>query len=354
MNIRSFCLVLCSMAAINIFAQDQSKDVTLSVNQQEPVILDLNDYQLSIRANDYGNGTEISIDIKNNPLYHLFLFDRAYTEKELKKMKPSIRFDKKFYGATSRDLLICKALQDDGTMQITPDGNRSLTFKGITGERAQCLLPLYVVKFKKKGFLRKAKYLIYQRVKIELNITLQTTPKIDDDYERVSKACEDLIEEIGQLTFCDRKSHKPSYKEQIEPYETKIQDLKDEISDIKSANRWREKSPEYQQYKELIAKLEEIEFKKQYCGSCGIKAEPDPRHRHCAYCDKTTKQVWQQLDKTYKKIDNRQQKKSDALSSVNALHKAWTGGCPNLTRRMKEDPTTKANIEDLYNDIVNY
>ena len=354
MKLRIPSFVLCALFALGMSAQDQSKDVKLTVNGPEITVPEIfQNYNIRLKALENDDGeTKITVDLGTNDNYYLFLFGHAYTEKDLKKHKPSIRFDKKYYGATSRELIICKGVQDDDIMQVEPSRNRILSFDGIRGSRTQVEIPLYVAKYKKKGFLRKEKYLIQQRIKIVLNVELIKAAKSDDDFERVSSATAELIDEIGQVTLCRNKKHKPSLEEQKAPWNDKIQEIKDEISDIKSRNGWRERSQEYQKYKDLIAKLDGIEFKTEICSKCGSVVPPPPHH--CDYCNMSAKQVWQNLDRTFKKIDNRETKKSSAIGKVNAMHKAWTGGCPKLTKTLNADPSAKKNIENLYYDIINY
>lgn len=350
--------MLCVVATVCATARSEQQEVTLIINQGRAEKVECDDCTLLVKANDFGRGTEISIDIKNNTgNSYLLLFDRAYTVKELKKMNPSIRFDN-VYSSANRNITPCDARSELGPLVIDPDRDESLTFKGFTSDRMQCVMPIYVATYKKKCFLRKAKYLICESETKEVIINIQKKERPDTDYKRVKEACEDLLEELEGKTFCDKKTHKPSFDEQTKDYKEKIQELKDEISDIKSANGWRERSEEYQKYKALIAQLDGIEFNRQYCGECGIKPRPIDRDgHHCKYCSWTAKDAYDYLDQTFNEIHNSedpQEEKRKYLNDVKALYKAYSSKCVNLKRKVQAAPQIKANADEYYNYIISY
>ena len=351
--------MLCIAATVDVIARSENAECTLVINQGSAAEVDCDDCTLLLKANDFGSGTEISIEIKNKPgNYYLLLFDRAYTVKELKKMKPSIRFDK-VYSSANRNIIPCDALSDLGTMMIEPDKNESITFRGFTGDRIKCELPICVATHKKKRFLSKEKYLICESETktLFINIQRKEQPVADTDYERIKEECEDLIDELKDKTFCGNKKHRPSFKEQTEFYEGKKQALKDQIEGIKSSNGWGERSKEYQKYKALIAQLDAIEYQKQDCGGhTGRVTDPQLPHK-CKYCTWTAKEAYDYMDRAFNGIYNSidpQKEKRKRKAEVEALHKAYTSTCPNLKRAMQAEPQAKKNADDYYKDIIDY
>ena len=61
------------------------------------------------------------------------------------------------------------------------------------------------------------------------------------------------------------------------------------------------------------------------------------------------------MESIYRSIDNKGKKnnKESAIKKVNAMHHAWSGGCPNLTKQMKSSSKRKR-IEDYYNAIKKF
>lgn len=344
---------------VSVFAMaDEKKRVEITANQRQPVEIELNSnckfYVSATKPADKEEAT-ISVEVENLDDSHpLFVFSHAFTEKDLKKQKPSIRFDKKSYGSTSRDLRICKGIDCDPVVQITSQQRGMFSFQGSTGGITPVELPLYMAKYKKKKFFCKEKYLILQREVIYLDVEVKAEEKPEtDNFDDLNETYEDLMEELEGQTFCKNRSHTPSLSEQEEPYKTKIDELKDAIADIKSANNWREREPKYKKYKELLEKLDAIDFK-QYEKDCGQHNVPDPIRHTCSYDSWTPNQVLSSLVRIYQNLDNGKIKKASAVESAKALKRAWTDKrCP-LSRKMNNAASTKSQAEGYYDSIINY
>lgn len=350
-------LVLLFLCTTIIAVADEKKKVEITANQSQPVEVELNsNSKFYVSATKLVNTTEvtISVEVENmDDVHPLFIFGHAFTEKDLKSQKPSIRFDKKSYGSTSRDLRICKSVDCDPVVQITSQQKGVFTFSGYVGGITPIELPMYMAKYPQKKNLSKGKYLIMQREIIYLDVEVKDEEKDEtDDFDQLNDAYENLISELEEQTFCKNSKHAPSLLEQEQPYKDKIDDLKDAIADIKSANNWREREPKYKQYKELLEKLNAIDFK-QYEKDCGGHIQIVHSHS-CSYDSWTPNQVLSSLVRIYQNLDNGKVKKSSAVESAKALQRAWTNkDCP-LSRKMSNAGNTKSQAEGYYDSIITY
>ncbi len=341
---------------IPVKAQDDFKQLELSVNDTKPNVLEYNFCRLSITAAEYEpSSVTININVENtNEAYSIFLFGHAFTEKALKKQK--IRFDKKSYGTTSKEILVCEGLDGDNILRIEPNGNRVLTFPNISESIKNVELPIYIAKYEKKKLFRKEKYMIRQRVKLIIDIRLIAADKADNKFEDIKGRYEDLAAKIEANPVCPDRNHPVSKREQAKILNDEIDNLKDNIADIKSENHWRERDEEYKPYKELLEQLDNLKIKEEVCDNCRRSHpgnEYSSRHK-CEFCSKSPSEILLLLQRTYQSLDNGIIKKSEALRKIEKAHKAWTGGCRNLKEKTASDSATKYKIDKYYEAIVNY
>ncbi len=340
-----FLLIASSFNVLFALAQDEQKSIEITVNSDEPVEMEFKTCDLSYSAFSDGSSIILTVDVRNTSNDYIYLFAKELTKKELRKQK--IRFDKKAYGSTSRRLLVfCDSLGIDDVIKIGPLENEILTIDNIDKDRKRLELPLYLAKYKRHILCMR--YNIKSRIKLISNISF-IEEKTDDKYEDIEKRCLELIDEIDHFTVCPRASHPESIEKQKKPYTDRILDLKDEISDIKTANGWRERDEEYQKYKILISQLEDVVFNEKYCGKCGQTASESHR---CKFCDMTTQDILNSIDRIYSEYIEGSISRNTAISELEPLHRAWTGGCPKLKQKMDRDDTGRANIERYYNRII--
>ena len=350
-------LVLILACAMNVFwavAQDERKSTNVEINSNTPMDVEFNECKLSLTASRYGRSDiSLGIDFENTTPFYILLFGHAYTEKDLKRYK--IRFDKKSYGTTSKDLLLCEGHNGDEILQIGPYQNKVLTIDGINTDIdiKKCEFPLYMAKYKNNK-----KYLIMRRVKKILEVRF-----LDDKYEEIKQECNRLIKEINNSSICTNRKHPESITSQKAPYTSKIEDLKDEIALIKSTHGWRDRDEEYQKYKELIRQLDNAMYNEEDCDECRKKPkqrssnsyQPISQSMHqCSYCNMTAAAVQGELERTYKMLDNGQITKNQAVSKIGAIYKAYTSGCPQLKQKMNNSSSTRNKVNSLYNSIINY
>ena len=96
-----------------------------------------------------------------------------------------------------------------------------------------------------------------------------------------------------------------------------------------------------------------MEFKEKYCGQCG-KTEPASGTHTCNYCNMTPEMVFDKVENTYMKLNNRKINKSQAKNIVQPLYNAMNGRCPVLKRKMNNDSRTREKIERYYQTIIDY
>lgn len=346
MKKRLFLVLVCAIQMLFAVAQDEQRSVDVKINGREPVVLDFNTCTLAITAQTSRDSeVTLDIDLKNETSNHIILFEHVYMEKSLKRAK--IRFDKKSYGSTSRKIIPCEGLREDDILKVAPGGNSILTIDGIIDNRVRCELPLYIARNKK---ICKKKFVIMSRVKLVLNVNLVAEKKVDDKYDVICRLYETLAQEVRENPICPRASHPSSKESQKEPYIKRINEIKDEISEIKSAHGWNEYSEDYQKYRELINRLDEIVFEEEYCGQCA----PAASTHKCKYCTMSPKDVLKTMASIYVELDGGRISKDEADARIKPLRKAWKGGCSKLKQKMNADATTRRNVDGYYDKIMNF
>lgn len=352
---RRYILILLHLCTFTFVLADETKKIKITANQDSPEEMEINkscNIYISATYSTNMDDVKISIIIENKDEEHLFfIFNRAFTEKDLKKQ--NIRFDKKSYGSTDRNLRTCNSVDGDDAVQISPQHKSYFTFQGVNSNITSIELPIYITKYKNSN---KNKFLIMQREIIHLDVEIETEDKSGmKDFERLNEAYDILISELEEQTFCPNKKHSSSTDEQEKPYKDRIDEIKDEIGDIKSANNWRERDINYKKYKDLLEKINSIDFKK-YEKDCGKHKVPsiNPKSHACNYSSWTADQVLSSLVRIYKNLDNGKTKKSNAIENAKALQREWTNkACP-LYNKMKNAANTKRQAEEYYNSIINY
>lgn len=342
------------LAAISTFADEQKKVKLDDGHTKEQVRLGYcNVFVTRADIDDDGNA-KVTVEIENlDESNVIILFGHAYPEKELKKLSPSITFDKNFPG-TKGQRNIDTYREARNVLFIEPSEKIMLPEFSVRSTEAQlCRLPLYIAKYKDRKFLgtttRTNKLLLLEKQILELEIEVEVKP--DEDFIRLEKDCNDLIEEISKQTFCNHPKHRPSLERQEAPYKERIGKIKSEIDEIISRHNWYTSDRGYQRYNGIRQKLDAIDFT-NYEGDCGKKhGGYKPVPVGCKYCKLTPQQIYHKLDDYYKKIyssNNRKATKDAVMSDVNLLYNCG-----------KHSPTWKnsdykSKITDRYNRINNF
>lgn len=301
---------------------------------------------------DDDDNAKVAIEIENlDESNVIILFGHAYPEKELKKLSPSIAFDKKFPG-TKGQRNIDTYREARNVVFIDPSEKIILPeIQTKSGEIQICRFPLYFAKY--KGSSGK-KLLLLEKQIIELEIEVEVKP--DEDFIRLDEESNGLIDEISKQTFCTNPKHKVSLEKQKAPYEDRIAKIKSEINSVRNSHGWYSSERKYQRYEDIILKLDAIDFSR-YEGDCGNpKNHISPRRHSCKYCNLSLQQIYHKLDDYYKKIyssGNRKATKDAVMTDVNLLYRCCTD--TNCTKHSSwNNSEYKVKITDRYNRICNF
>ena len=301
---------------------------------------------LSLRANRNGNDIELSATLENNSEeYCLLLFGRSIPEKDLKRQK--IKFDKKSYGKTDRQIVKCDGIEDD-ILEVGIGKKRHLEVSHVNDDYYKLNIVIYLAKQKK------SKRIIMRRSQVVLYVSIKEVKKQDDEYAEISSRCDNIIEEINQIAICPSGNHGSTKEEQQFPYLKKKEEIKDDIERIKVKNGWKFNDKEYERYKEIISRLDAIQFHEELCQDCKPHSRtiPSPPH-HCQYCDYTPESLLQQLVSIYQQLDTRKISKNVAKNRARQVYKA-AEDCPNLKQRMRNDSSTANKVKRYYESINSY
>lgn len=301
--------------------------------------------------------TQVTVQIENlSESNYIILFDRAYSEKNLKSM--SIVFHKNFPGRKGERNI--ESFSDSREIVVVEPGQKRMIPKLqiAIGETKTCSLPLYVARNKDTKFLSitigKEKMEILDKTIIELDIKVEQ--KDDEDFLKLNNQYESLVKELSNISFinCPTNKHSSSLKKQEAPYLQKIKDLEEAINTTFSAKEVSHESKAYDSYQELKQKVAEIDLK-SYEKKCEKRHGTTSDSHKCKDCSLTLEQIFKTLERSYKKLHQRQISKDEALAEANRLYNACTkGSCPNLKAKWNNGGTYRTSIENYYNRIINF
>lgn len=349
--------IIVFLFATTVTFADEQKRVKLDDGHlREQVRLGFcNIFVTKVETDDEGNA-KVSIEVENlDETNIIILFGHAYPEKDLKKLSPSITFDKNFPGTKGlRNIDTYRKIRN--VIFVEPSEKSMLPEIQVKdGEIQLCRLPLYIAQYKDKRFLGanlgRNKLLLMEKQILELEIQVEVKP--DEDFIRLEKDANMLIEELSKITFCNHPRHKPTLEKQETPYKERILKINSEIDDIVARHKWSSSDRGYQRYSELKQKIDTIDFK-AYEKECGRKHSSDGASKSvasCKYCNLSPQQIFHKLDDYYKKIyssSNRKATKGSVMADVNLLY-----GCRHHSASWKKSEYN-ARITDRYNRINNF
>ena len=328
------------------YADEQQKISLDEGHAKEQVRLGYCNVFVTKDYSDAGRNDMVTLEIENlDETNTIILFGHAFPEKELKKLSPSIKFDKKFPGTKGhRNIDTYREVRN--VLFVEP--SEKCLLPGIqirSGEVRICRLPLYIAKYKNN---RRNSLLLMEKQVLELEIEV----KPDADFIRLESECNDLMEEIGKQTFCTNRKHRPSLEKQKTPYIDKITSIKSEIDEIVSRHQWIESDGGYQRYSALKQRLDTIDFT-PYEGDCGNAKNhrTGSSNASCKFCNLSPQQIYHKLDDYYKMIYNsndRKATKESVMADVNLLY-----GCRKHSALWKKSEYNKK-ITDRFNRISNF
>ena len=246
----------------------------------------------------------VKIEINNQSSNGVFIFDKAYTEKELKKAL--VKFARSFPGTRGQRCVMpaeginnMVLMSPSNTIGDSLNQSREIyTVNVYDGIKTDLTIPFYLVEYKKHtGHSRVKKIVKKGEVTIEFDVHL-AEPR-----------------EYVEITFCDNPKHSPSLDEQKAVYVERIKAIQERIDSVKRANGWnitadersktRVKTDIFNKFKKLEEELHEVDINNvplQDCGGHKVAAQVG-RHS-CKYCSYNFDQLVNQLENIYFKISN--------------------------------------------------
>lgn len=347
--IRKYLFVALGLCLLCISAKaDEQKKVSLSNDHaQETISLGYCNIFATLNASDGEDFAGVTIELENlDESKVLILFDEAYSEKSVKKLSTSIRFDKKFGGTKNKRIIDPCNQPLNQVMLFKPSDKLALpAIKVSNGQATKCRMPIYIAKFKGKK-----KLILLEKQVIELDIEAELKPS--QEYLSLASECEKLENDIRRAVICTNSKHKTSASKQKEPYEKRIDALKEKIDNAIAAHNWSAGDGGYKRYNALKDRLANIDFREGDCGKHGRK-----EGHTCSYCGLSLQQIYHQLDDIYKRIyssSDRKGAKAGVMNQVNALYQCCTAtDCAKHAAQWKKGGDYKNKIIERYNRIKN-
>ena len=327
---------------------DEQKKITLNNDDRttETVELSYCNIFVTLKNVDENDNAEILIELENiHESNTLLLFERAYDERTLKRMYPSITYDKVFGGSKGKRYIdICPDIKY--TNQIKSSEKTKLFVKTASEKTPlTCKLPIYIAKNKNQSG---SKMLLLAKEVIELEIQVQLKP--DEEFIRITDSYNSLIREIYSETFCTNKNHRgESLKVLKSKYEGKISDLKRIIKSIIDSRGYYPSDKAYKKFMEVSGNLDKIDLDAKVVSSCPKdRKNPIPGHtgHNCKNCNLTYEQIYKKLENYYIDIHNGKKTKAQVKSEVESLYT-----CVSKNKKRSANNSIKSRITTYYNKI---
>lgn len=334
------------LSFVTISFADEQRKVKLDDDKHNKEIIEIANFNIFIELTDVDeNGNaNLKVELENqDESKGLLLFERAYDEKTLKKMRPKIKYDKIFPGSKGMRLIdACDNIKN--AIHLYPSQKELImTLSAKDGEKTKATLPIYITEYREKDYIifKKQELILLQKEVIELEIEIDLKP--GEEYVNITKECDSLLKEFESAFFCTNKKHKPSLEEQKEIFRNKIDSLCEKIDDIIESNGWFSSEKRYKLYGEQRKRLKNIRLEEKE-GDCGKHVVV---HR-CKYCNSSLQEISHKLDDIYQVIyssGDRGAAKAKQIRSVNAMY-----DCAKRRREWRNSDY-KDKIVRLYNEI---
>ena len=275
----------------------------------------------------------------------VYLFDKSYNEKTLKKMK--IVYDKLFPGTKRKRIAeACNHIPESYRLLPASEIKNIINFQG-NDNTIKCRLPIYIARYNKKKFVasKKNKISLAQKEVIELNIDVEMKP--DEDYIKLSEATDSLIHEIERETFCSNKKHQGISLEALySRYNKSIDALKRRVLRIVSLRNYMSSDKAYREFMAIHDKLNSINLEQLTVTSCDNDEKPKLKSAHsCRYCSLSAREIYNKLESYYIDLHNGVKTKEQVISDVETLY-----NCAQKNRK-RTLGNYMSRISDYYNKI---
>lgn len=336
---------------------DEKKTIKLDDKDHKKEIIETENFNIilelkKLEKNEY----DVKIDVELENLDEskiLSIFDKAYDEKQLKKMQPSIIYEKYYPGSKeNRKIEACDGIKRPFYLKPS-EKDLIMTLSGRHQDVTKFELPIYITKedLKIRGFkggpIKDIEQLVLkQKETIELEIDVEL--KVGEEYYQIVKECDNLLNDLKDTMFCTNAKHVPTLDEQKSGFQKRLDSLKDIIDKNLKKYSWSDDNRNTA-YNKLKNKLDSIDLSKKEhdCGKHVIK----PKMHSCQYCNTDLKQISYNLDDIYQTIYNSSNKRAEKekyKAKVNAMY--------NCAKRRKDWKRSeyKSQIEEFYNKISQF
>ncbi|NPD91730.1 hypothetical protein [Xylanibacter muris] len=301
---------------------DEIKSVKLDNREhnKETIALPFCNIFVELLSEDENDQYGISVKLENiSEDKILYLFDKSYNEKTLKKM--SIVYDKLFPGAKRKRVAeacvgmseSCRLLPSSDTKNIISVLKNDTSFK--------YRLPIYIARYDEKNFIivKKNRISLAQKEVIELNIDVELKP--DEEYLKLSVATDKLIGEIGRQTFCSNRNHRgASLKKLHKIYKESIDDLKKQVQQTVNSRNYMSTDKGFKQFMSITERLDSIKLEQLTVNKCDKDIIIRPSSHNCKYCRLQIEEIYKRLEACYIDIHNGKKAKGQVIGEAEALY----------------------------------
>lgn len=352
---RLFTLIVGIILVCPVSWADKEIDITLEKGVPQGHTEALPYGEISFRLVEDGNYHRVYVSIDNtNTSEAILLFKNSQGEKELKKNKPKIEFEKSYPGSKGkRSVFGCKAL-DQAFVSVIPGKKIDDLFGfDVSSPSVTTLeLPIYLAKYNPKQERKKGAYKINYKILAEYILTFKITIKgwseNDPDYVAAKNAVADYIRSVNAAAFCKNKKHRTSLSVQQKPYREKKDSLLNLIdSTLKNHPEWYSIDEPHIKYTELHTLLKNVNLNERTY-DCGEHRGGSRRHS-CGYCSLSPQQIYHQLDDIYQQLRNGKITKDAAVKKAQGLYV-----CHQKNSKRKRNASYSDKISRFYNRIANY
>lgn len=313
-------LLLLLTCSVHIAYSDEIKSIKLDNKGHDKETISLPFCNIIVELqqgnNEYQHGISVRLENMSEDKI-LYLFDRSYNEKTLKKM--NIVYEKLFPGAKGKRIVeACGGLSESCRLFPSSETKSILNLQD-NGSTIKCRLPIYIARYDEKNFIvvKKSRISLAQKEVIELNIDVELKP--DEDLIRLSEATDSLVNEIGRQTFCSNKNHRGSPLQSLyKIYNKSIDDLKEQVEQIVSRRNYNSSDKGYQEFMAIHNRLDSIDLEKLTVTSCGNDRKKVVHN--CKYCSLSIEDIYKRLETYYIDLHNGEKIKGQILDDVEALY----------------------------------
>ena len=355
-----FVIMACCLAVNTAFAQLTIETFLNEEKPQDVVSFDINDHEqgtffieINGETDDQGR-TPVLIGLENNSYtYSFLLFDRTWSEKDLRKSY--IVIDKNFGGRTSVKVQNIELLNENGFNEVkTYDRYTFPVILVEEGKTYDCKIPIHLAKPKPGIFCKKRKKL-YSMIDCTIRVSVENKDVV---YENLKSECDSIHEAVNRAIdreeFCTNPLHRPSFDVQTEKYVETIHRLRDRVRP--TLNELPEDSKKHARYEALLISLYQMEDAlQQYKGEQHDCGKPHVRKHSCNYCKLSLEQIYNRLNALYIDLYNGTVQRAEIMKEVEDLYKCCSDPtCAKHSKQWKNNDPLKAKIIEFYNKIKSY